>query len=116
MMGRIKFPYYRSRQQMIRWLLFLVVSVATIESQPRTLLAATDIPEEVLRTEIITEARSPIDGRPLSAGEFAELVTHVEAQIDRELSNSISEKPEFKELVYLLRLRSFLKSIGIPIK
>ena len=32
-----------------------------------------DLPEEILRTEIITEARSPIDGQPLTAAEYAQL-------------------------------------------
>jgi len=32
-----------------------------------------DVPEEVLRTEIIVEARSPLDGQPLTAAEYAEL-------------------------------------------
>ena len=32
-----------------------------------------EINEEVLRTEIITEARSPIDGQPLTPAEYAEL-------------------------------------------
>lgn len=32
-----------------------------------------DIPEEILRTEIILEGRSPLDGKPLSAAEYAEL-------------------------------------------
>jgi hypothetical protein len=91
-----------------------LVIVAT--SPPMASIAATDIPEEVLRAEIITEARSPIDGRPLSAGEFAELVTQVEARIDRDVSSTVADKPEFKDLVFLLRLRGFLKSVGIPIK
>lgn len=32
-----------------------------------------DVPEEVLRTEIIVEARSPMNGQPLTAAEYAEL-------------------------------------------
>ena len=32
-----------------------------------------DIPEEILRTQIITEARSPYDGSPLTAAEYAEI-------------------------------------------
>lgn len=32
-----------------------------------------DVPEEILRTEIITEARSPIDGTPISASQYAAL-------------------------------------------
>jgi hypothetical protein len=32
-----------------------------------------DLPEEILRTEIITEARSPIDGQPITPAEYAQL-------------------------------------------
>ncbi len=73
-----------------------------------------DIPEEVLRADIITEARSPIDGRALSATEFAELVVAIEQQSNR--NAAIIVDPEVKNLLFLLRLRSFLRSVGIPIK
>ncbi len=76
----------------------------------------TDLPEEVLRAEIITEARSPIDGKPLSAGEFAELIVNVERQIDRDNASTATHSPQIKELLFLIRLRGFLRSIGIPIK
>ncbi|MGB2925860.1 MAG: hypothetical protein WBB82_11220 [Limnothrix sp.] len=32
-----------------------------------------DIPEEILRLEVITEGRSPTTGEPLTAAEYAEL-------------------------------------------
>ncbi len=32
-----------------------------------------DLPEEILRTEIITEARSPIDGQPITPAEYIQL-------------------------------------------
>ena len=32
-----------------------------------------DLPEEILRTDIITEARSPIDGQPITPAEYAQL-------------------------------------------
>lgn len=35
---------------------------------------ASDIPEEILRTEIITQGRSPIDGTPLTPAEYAALL------------------------------------------
>jgi hypothetical protein len=76
----------------------------------------TDIPEEVLRAEIITEARSPIDGKALSANEFAELVIDTRQQIDSENASAAISDSKFRETLFLLRLRGFLKSIGIPIK
>jgi hypothetical protein len=76
----------------------------------------TDIPEEVLRAEIITEARSPIDGKALSAIEFAELVVTTKQQIELENANVAANSPKLKETLTLLRLRGFLRSVGIPIK
>jgi hypothetical protein len=76
----------------------------------------TDIPEEVLRAEIITEARSPIDGKALSANDFAELVIATKRQIELEDANIAADSPKLKETIILLRLRSFLRSVGVPIK
>lgn len=75
-----------------------------------------DIPEEILRAEIITEARSPIDGKPLSAAEFAELIINVEQQLDRDNAIAATNNPQIKQILFLVRLRKFLKSVGIPIK
>jgi hypothetical protein len=75
-----------------------------------------DIPEEVLRAEIITEARSPIDGKPLSAVDFAELVVQVEQKTDRDDAAASIQNSSVKNLLFLIRLRGFLKSVGIPIK
>jgi hypothetical protein len=75
-----------------------------------------DIPEEVLRAEIIIEARSPIDGTALSATDFAELVVNTKQELDRENAIAATNNSRFKETLLLIRLRSFLKSVGIPIK
>jgi len=69
-----------------------------------------EVPEEVLRTEIITEARSPIDGKRLSAAEYVQL----QAQLQSVPSTSLS--PKVRELIFLIRVRQLLRSIGIPIK
>ncbi len=76
----------------------------------------TDIPEEVLRAEIITEARSPIDGSALSAGEFIELAIDIERQLSREAGAGAIKNPKLRETIFLLRLRGFLRSVGLPIK
>jgi hypothetical protein len=80
------------------------------------LLPDADIPEEVLRAEIITEARSPINGKALSAQDFAELVVNTKQQLDRDDAIAATTNPKFKEAVLLLRLRGFLRSVGVPIK
>lgn len=92
------------------WQIFSPIAIA---SNPPTVV---DIPEEVLRTEIITEARSPIDGKPLSSAEFAELLIKVEQQLDRDNAIAATKSPQIRELLFLVRLRGFLKSVGIPIK
>lgn len=65
-----------------------------------------DTPEEILRTEIITEARSPIDGKPLTPAQYAELQAQLEAgpPIDPKLS------PQVKRTITLLRLRKFIRT------
>ncbi|WP_310418405.1 hypothetical protein [Chamaesiphon sp. OTE_8_metabat_110] len=78
--------------------------------------ADADIPEEVLRAEIITEARSPIDGKPLSAADFAELVVTTRLQLERDNASVAINNPKIKETLFLLRLRGFLRSVGVPIR
>ncbi len=65
-----------------------------------------DIPEEILRTEIILEARSPIDGQPLSAAEYAQLQAQIKT---RPYPPKLS--PNVRETVFLLRLRKILKTL-----
>jgi hypothetical protein len=92
------------------WSIFSPIAIAG------NLPPANDIPEEILRAEIIVEARSPIDGKPLSATEFAELVVRVEQQLARDDGAAAIKTSPFKNVLVLLRLRSFLRSLGIPIK
>ena len=75
-----------------------------------------DIPEEILRAEIITEGRSPLDGKALSANDFAELIVKTKQQLDRDDAVAATTNSKFKEAVLLLRLRGFLRSVGVPIK
>jgi hypothetical protein len=64
-----------------------------------------DIPEEILRTEIITAARSPIDGKPLTAAEYAELQANLQIVPPPKLD------PKIRENIFLLRLRKGLLQI-----
>ncbi|OCQ92763.1 hypothetical protein BCD64_08445 [Nostoc sp. MBR 210] len=61
-----------------------------------------DIPEEILRTEIIIDARSPIDGKPISAAEYAELQAQLQKVPPPELSTNL------RQTVFLLRIRNAL--------
>lgn len=65
-----------------------------------------EVPEEILRTEIITEARSPLDGKPLTAAEYAQL----KAQLS-ERSSPPQVSPNIRQLIFLLRLRQLLRTV-----
>lgn len=65
-----------------------------------------EIPEEVWRTEIITEARSPVDGKPLTAAEYAELQVQLQA---RPIAPQLN--PKVEETIILLRLRRVIRTI-----
>jgi hypothetical protein len=73
-----------------------------------------EIPEEVLQTEVITSARSPIDNQPLTATQYAELKTEIDRanQVPPKLSSKL------RNTVALLKLRKFIKTVlpFIPIK
>lgn len=65
-----------------------------------------EVSEEILRTEIILEGQSPIDGKPLSAAEYEELQaelaqTSLPPQVDSEI----------EQLIFLLQIRKFIKTI-----
>lgn len=69
-----------------------------------------DIPEEILRTEIITAARSPLDGKPLTVSEYATLQEKLAFQ-----PSSPSLLPSrLKQTVFLLRIRQLFRSV-IPL-
>lgn len=67
---------------------------------------AEDIPEEILRTEIILEGRSPIDGKPLSASEYEELQAELQ---ESPFAPEISE--DIQQLIFLLQIRKLIKTI-----
>jgi hypothetical protein len=83
-------------------------------AQTVALPPATETPEEVLQTEVITSARSPIDNRPLTATQYAELKTDIDRtnQVQPQLSSKL------RNTVALLKLRKFIKTVlpFIPIK
>jgi hypothetical protein len=65
-----------------------------------------DTPEEILRTEIITEARSPVDGKPLTASEYAQLKTKLaQSSFPSEVSSNV------KETIFLLNVRKLFKTL-----
>ncbi len=70
-----------------------------------------DIPEEILRTEIILDGRSPIDGRALNPAEYAELQAQLqESGFEQDLNSDV------KQIIFLLQVRKFIKTFtGISV-
>jgi len=63
-----------------------------------------ETPEEMLRTKIILEARSPIDGKPLTPAEYA--------QLQADLANSPYPpelNPDVQQFIFLLQIRQMLR-------
>jgi hypothetical protein len=83
-------------------------------SQTLALPSPADLPEEYLRTQIIFEARSPITGEALTAADYAELLTSLGQELQKQDNAAFVSK--YRETLYLLRLRKLLKNLGIPIK
>ncbi|PLZ04954.1 hypothetical protein [Fischerella thermalis] len=81
----------------------IVVSITNYQGAiVAALPPAEDIPEEILRTEIILAARSPIDGKPLSAADYAQLQAQLQQAPPPKLSSNIRDN------IFLLRLRKAL--------
>jgi hypothetical protein len=84
----------------------IFASLTTAIAPAFALPPPSDLPEEVQRTEIITEARSPVDGKPLSAAEYAELEAHLQ---ESPYPPEVSQK--YRNLITLLRLRRAIRSV-----
>jgi hypothetical protein len=90
--------------------LMLIGSIATVVALSNHWGAAVialpppeDIPEEVLRSQIIVDARSPIDGKPLTAAEYAELQAQLQTAPPPKLT------PNIRQNIYLIRIRNALR-------
>ncbi|MEL6553698.1 MAG: hypothetical protein AAFQ63_09610, partial [Cyanobacteria bacterium J06621_11] len=65
-----------------------------------------EIPEEILRTEIITEARSPLTGEPMSAAEYAQLQAELNGS-----NGTPTVSDDIRYLIFLLEFRRAIKPI-----
>lgn len=61
-----------------------------------------DTPEEILRTEIIIDARSPIDGSPLTAAQYVLLQERLQTTPPPKLD------PTIRQNIFLIRIRRVL--------
>ncbi|MFN7516933.1 MAG: hypothetical protein ACK5QF_10025 [Dolichospermum sp.] len=64
-----------------------------------------DIPEEILRTEIILAARSPIDGKVVTPAEYAQLQAQMEISPPPRLNATIRDQ------FFLLQIRKVLLQV-----
>ena len=102
------FPFPSRQAQIHSLKVFLgLVGLVLVAIEPALALPSPeDKPEEVLRAEIITGARSPIDGKPISASEYAQLQAALQEpgpsrpHVGRSLEKNLN----------LLRLRKFIKT------
>ena len=67
---------------------------------------ASDVPEEILRTEIIFEARSPLDGTPMSPAEYAQLQSDLAAP-----QTTTTLTSEIRYIIFLLQARRAFKPV-----
>ncbi|MFQ3615218.1 MAG: hypothetical protein SNJ57_00360 [Cyanobacteriota bacterium] len=67
-----------------------------------------DVPEEVLRTQIVLEGRSPVTGEPLTASEHAAQQANRQTAIEEQPRDL---PPEIQQIVILLKLRRFLRPV-----
>lgn len=81
----------------------------TVAAPAMALPPPEDQPEEVARTEIITEARSPIDNKPLNAAEYATL--QAQLQEGQPVNPRDQVSPQVRRTLGLLRLRRFIKTV-----
>jgi hypothetical protein len=85
---------------------FSPISLGLAQSPSQFLPSADDIPEEILRTEIILEGRSPLDGVPLTATEYTELMEAL-----AESPHAPQLNPKIRHLVFLLKVRKFFRTL-----
>ena len=86
--------------------LYLGLGLVSYPCTVKALPPADDLPEEKLRTEIILEGRSPINGQPLSASQYVELQKQL---AERPYPPEVA--PKIRQLVFLLRVRKFFRTI-----
>ncbi len=86
----------------------LALAPLTPIAEAQTLPPPTEIPEEVLRTEIYIDARSPVDGKLLTAAEYIELSEQLES-VNIPPRYLVSDK--LQNLIQLLKLRKFIRQI-----
>jgi hypothetical protein len=115
--AKLRFPQHNLSQYPLRWLYMAIATLILVAHSCLALQAVAldspsnlelpsseEIPEEVARTEIITEARSNLDGRPINAVEYAEEQTSLRTAL-----YAPGAPQRFRDLVILLQVRRLLR-------
>ena len=105
----------RKKNRKIAIASFFSLQISTLAIMPMISFAETlsvqssqeDVSEEILRAEIYTDARSPIDGKQLTAAEYTELMEKLRSLDGIPPEDFVS--PKVREVIGLLKLRKFLK-------
>lgn len=92
----------------LRFIALLTSSVIAYPSIAVALPPATDLPEEVSRSEIITEARSPVDGKPLTAAQYLDQQSQIRQGQSLRPQDQVS--PQLRKAIGLLRLRRLVRT------
>lgn len=108
---KLKFLWIGSiaQRRATRWSI-VAVSALGLGGMPGPALAlppAEDVPEEVLRSELILQGRSPLDNRPLGPDDYAAL----EAALAQFPEDAVAVHPELQSLLFQLKLLKLLKDI-----
>lgn len=101
-MGRVKARKAVKFLRLIVIIATFIVLIGNWESMVIALPPPEDTPEEILRTQIIIEARSPIDGSLLTAAEYIQLQAQLQEVPPPKLD------PKIRDQIFLLRLRKTL--------
>lgn len=88
-------------------MLGLPLMLMAVPERAIALPPADDTPEEVLRNEILLEARSPLDGEPLTPAEYAALQAQLQEPTDPpQLSSDIRHN------IFLLQLLRMFSTLS----
>lgn len=88
-------------------MLGLPLMLMAVPERAIALPPADDTPEEVLRNEILLEARSPLDGEPLTPAEYAALQAQLQEPTDPpQLSSDIRHN------IFLLQLLRMFRTLS----
>lgn len=88
----------------------LAIGLLVLLFTPNFVLAlppSEDLPEEVLRTQIITEGRSPLDGTVVTASEYATIEQEL---AERELPPNVNA--EIQHTIFLLRILKLVRTVN----